>query len=398
MLGEYNRMIPSGPAIYFDGVSSARHDVLVELADAALRIVAADGRAIAEWPYAELRRHASPDRVLRIGRARETALARIEVRHPHLAAEIAERAVTLDRSGSLERRTRLKVVAWSFAAMVSLVTAAIFGVPALATRIAPYVPLAVEQRLGGAVDKQILSALDTRRLGANFTCGEAASERASRAALDKLVGKLEAAAGLPMRLRVVAVRRPEPNAFAIPGGRIYLYEGLIGKAENADELAAALAHEIGHVVRRDGTRTVLQAAGLSFLFGLLLGDFVGGGAVVIAAKTVLRSAYSRKVEAAADAYGVELMRKVGGDPRALGRMLARVVSDKTNGLKILHDHPDAKDRIAAINTMAAPGASTPLLDADEWRALKRICSEQTAGRDAAAHEAVRADDGTTSNR
>jgi predicted Zn-dependent protease len=387
-------MIPSGPAIYFDGVSSARHDVLVELADNALRIIAADGRALAEWPYAQLRRHSSPERLLRIGRSGEKALARVEVRHPHLAAEIADRAVTLDRSGSAERRTRLMVVVWSLAAMVSLVTAAVFGVPVLATRLAPAVPLAVEQRLGDAVDKQIRSALDTHGLGAGFECGVAASERASRAALDKLVGQLAAAAGLP-GLRVVAVRRPELNAFAIPGGHIYVYEGLIGKAENADELAATLAHEMGHVARRDGTRSVLQTAGLSFLFGVLLGDFVGGGAVVIATKTMLRSAYSREVEAAADAYAVGLMRTVGGDPHALASILARLVADNRSGLKIFHGHPDPRERIAAIHALAPPGGTRPLLDPDEWAALKRICSWQSAGH---GRDAARANDGTTPNR
>ena len=81
-----------------------------------------------------------------------------------------------------------------------------------------------------------------------------------------------------------------------------MFEGLIDKSESADELAGVIAHEIGHVAHRDGTRSLLQAAGLSFLFGMLLGDFVGGGAVVIGARAVLQSSYSREVESAADRY------------------------------------------------------------------------------------------------
>ena len=76
---------------------------------------------------------------------------------------------------------------------------------------------------------------------------------------------------------------------ALPGGHVYVDDGLIAIAQTPDELAGVLAHEIGHVAHRDGTRTVLQTAGLSFLFGMMLGDFVGGGAVVIAARTVLKS-------------------------------------------------------------------------------------------------------------
>ena len=110
-------------------------------------------------------------------------------------------------------------------------------------------------------------------------------ERPGRAALDKMVHRLEAAATLPMPLQIAVVRRDEANAIALPGAQLYVFRGLIAKADNADEVAGVIAHEIGHVAHRDGTRSVLQAGGLSLLFGMLLGDFVGGGAVVIAAKS-----------------------------------------------------------------------------------------------------------------
>jgi Zn-dependent protease with chaperone function len=382
-------MTTSGPAIYFDGISSAQRDVLVELADAALRIVGADGRSVDAWRYGDLRRESAPDHILRLGRAGQSLLARIEIRSHALAAEIGARAASLDASGARERRTRIKVVAWSFAAIASLVTGAVVGVPALATKIAPYVPASVELRLGNAVDRQIRGSIDTRHLGAGFECGTIAVEQPGRAALDKLVGRLEAAGPLPFPLRVSAVRRPEFNAFAMPGGHVYVYQGLIAKAETPDELAGTIAHELGHVAHRDSTRTVLQAAGLSFMFGMLLGDFVGGGAVVIAAKTVLRSSYSRQVESAADAYSVALMRKVGGDQHALATILTRMVADKDRGVKILRDHPATKERIAAIDAIAESGPTTALLEPAEWAALKQICSERKASAGPTGPDAAR---------
>jgi predicted Zn-dependent protease len=119
---------------------------------------------------------------------------------------------------------------------------------------------------------------------------------------------------------------------------------------------------------------VLQAAGLSFLFGLVLGDFVGGGAVIIAAKTVLQLAYSREVESAADLYAVELMAKSGGDARALGPMLERIAGKIEPGAKILLNHPETRERVALIKRVAADRAGTPLLTPGEWAALRRICS------------------------
>jgi Zn-dependent protease with chaperone function len=371
--------MPSGPAIYFDGTCSARNDVVVEASTASLQIFGADRRLLDEWLYAELRRQAAPDGVLRLGRSGETLLARLEVRDAALAAAIEDRAVTLDRGGTAERKLRRKVVILSLAAVLSLIVTAIIGVPVLTARLTPLIPISIEQKLGNAVDKQIRDTLDTKHLGAAFMCGTGASGAAGQAALDKLVGKLKTATALPYPLHVDVVRRADFNAFALPGGHIYVFQGLIDRAQSPDELAGVLSHEIGHVAHRDGTRTVLQTAGLSFLFGMMLGDFVGGGAVVIAAKTVLRSSYSRRVEAAADTYSVDLMHKVGGDPRALAAILARVMADKDEGIKILSDHPDTKDRIVAINAVVPAGATTPLLGAADWAALKQICAPSAAG-------------------
>ena len=375
---------PSGPAIYFDGTCSARNDVLVEAGAAGLRIFSAGRHLLDEWLYAELRRQAAPDGVLRLGRNGETLLARLEVRDAALAAAIEDRAVTLDRGGVAERKLRRKVVILSLAAVVSLILTAIVGVPVLATRLTPLIPVAVEQKLGNAVDSQIRATLDTKHLGAGFVCGTGPNGAAGQAALDKLVGRLKTAAALPYPLRVDVVRRADFNAFALPGGHIYVFQGLIDRAQAPDELAGVLAHEIGHVAHRDGTRTVLQAAGLSFLFGMMLGDFVGGGAVVIAAKTVLRSSYSRQAEASADTYSVVLMRRVGGDPRALATILARVMAEKDEGIKILADHPDTKDRIVAINAVAPAGATTPLLGAADWAAAQadlRAAGDSAGQRD-----------------
>ncbi len=218
------------------------------------------------------------------------------------------------------------------------------------------------------------ASLDSRHLGPAFECGNRPGEEAGRAAFDKLMRQLEAEAGLPYPLNPAVVRKGEANAIALPGGRIYVFQGLIDKAETPDELAGVIAHEIGHVAHRDGTRAILQSAGLSLLFGMLLGDFVGGGAVVLAATTILQTSYSREVESAADLYGVMLMSKIGGDARALGAFLQRIDGGTHPGIRILLDHPETKERVSKINAAAASGPTRPLIDGAEWAALKRVCS------------------------
>jgi len=369
-------MTISGPATFFDGKSTARHAVTVELAPHALLIRAADGTALAEWGYDELETLSAPHDVLRVGRTGNPLLARLEVREPTLAAAIDERSTPVDRSGRTERRMRMRIILWSLAATASLILVAVVGVPELATRLTPLVPYAVERRLGQAIDTQIRASLDTGRLAAAFECGNRPGEQAGRAAFDKLMGQLERAAALPFPVTASVIRRPEANAVALPGGRIYVFQGLIDKAETPDELAGVIAHELGHVAHRDGTRSVLQAAGLSLLFGMLLGDFVGGGAVVIAATTILKTSYSRDVEAAADVFAVTVIGKLGGDARALGRILLRIAGTTHPGPKILADHPETEDRIAAIEALAPPPPTRPLLDQADWAALKTICAQE----------------------
>lgn len=368
-------MAAAGTGIFFDGATSARRPVLVELASDGVVVRDAEERdMLVRWPYGELDHLAAPAGVLRLGRSGARSLARLEVRDPALAHAIDEASVPVDRTGTNERRGRYKVIAWSVAATISLIIAGVFGVPALADKIAPLVPLGAERWLGQAVDMQARKMLDKGGSTLPFECGDGAGEAAGRAALAKLVGKLETAARLPIPLNTKVIRRSEANAVALPGGRIYVFDGLIEKSENADELAGIIAHEIGHVAHRDGTRSILQAAGLSFLFGMLLGDFVGGSAVVIGARAVLQSSYSREVETAADRYGAELISRLGADPRALGAVLTRISGANHPGVEILRDHPDTKARVAMINTYATPSAPQTLLEPSEWAALKRICT------------------------
>jgi Zn-dependent protease with chaperone function len=364
-----------GPGFYFDGTSSARHDVTVEAAPQAVRIYDASGVMLAEWPYADLRAQSAPDKVMRLRRAGGPELARLELRDPALIAKIDDYADSLDRTGATERRLRTKVIGWTIMAAVSLVLVGVWGLPALSDRIAPLIPLSAEQRLGAAMDKQVRAMIDPGRTDRPFECGTADAEQPGRVALDRLIGRLETAAGLPIPLKAAAVRKADANAIALPGGHIYVFEGLIRQARTPDELAGVVAHEIGHVAHRDGTRSLLQAAGLSFLFGMLLGDFTGGGLVVIAARTVVQSAYSRDVETAADRYSVGLMTRAHGDPRALAAILDRVAGGPAPGSKILLDHPQTRDRVVAINAAAdaTPGTIEPLLPAADWAALKRIC-------------------------
>jgi Zn-dependent protease with chaperone function len=364
-----------GRGIFFDGVTTARHDVVVELAPRTLQVHGVDGSVLAQWSYDELETLSSPEDVLRLGRAGNAVPARLEIKDPQLAAAIDERSLPVDRTGRIERRLRTKVIFWSVAATVSLILVAVLAMPLIATEITPLLPYAIERRLGAAIDAQTrISLNEGSRPGVPLECGNAEKGQAGRVAFEKLIHQMETAAGLPLPLTATVVRKQEANAITLPGGHIYVYEGLVKAAQTPDELAGVIAHELGHVAHRDGTRKIVQDAGLALLFGMLLGDFIGGGAVVVAARTLLRTSYSREVEAAADGYAVALMAKIGGDQRALATILSRVAGGTHAEPKILTDHPETNDRVVAIEAMASSTPRRPLLTQTEWAALKAICA------------------------
>ncbi len=364
----------SGPGVFFDGRTSARHDVRVTLNATGLQVEDAAGRVLADWLYDELDELSAPAHVLRLGHRHNGDLARLEIFDEPFAHAIDLRAEYVDRTGAIHRRQRGSIIGWTVLATLALVAVSYWGVPAIAERLGPVVPIAIERRMGEATNMQVRAQLDTKNAGAAFECGNGAGEKIGLAALNKMVKRLEGSAALRLPLRATVIRRDEANALALPGGQIYVFHGLIAKADNPDEVAGVIAHEIGHVAHRDGTKAVLQGAGLSFLFGMLLGDFVGGGAVVLAAKTVLQSSYSREAESAADRYAAELMKKAQGNARALATMLGKIGGATEPGMKILLDHPETKTRIAAINRIAADAPTVPFLSAAEWAALKRICA------------------------
>jgi len=165
-----------------------------------------------------------------------------------------------------------------------------------------------------------------------------------------------------------------PNAFALPGGKVYLLKGLLDKAENPDEIAGILAHELGHLKHHDNMRGLIYNGGTSFLIGLLFGDVTGSSAVIFASRSVVEASYSREAETAADTFAIEIMHKLGRSPKPAAELMFRITGKEGGGLtSILASHPLTEDRLARMTKEDRPASGPPLLTDAEWRSLKGIC-------------------------
>jgi predicted Zn-dependent protease len=362
--GTENVSVPSvagGAAIYFNGKSSRRRLVSLALDD---RLVLRESpEEVAEWNYAEIRRADSPPGTLRVTCLTAPALARLEIRDAAMAAELAARCAHLDDNVP-GRHGVAAIVGWSVAAAVSIVAVVLFGVPLAADRLTPLVPQAFEARLGEVADRQIKAMFD----------GRVCSSPSGQAALEKLVDRVRDKAGLDISVRTAVLSTPVPNAFALPGGTVYVFKGLLARAENPDEIAGVLAHEFGHLRHRDATRNLIYNGGTSFLIGLLFGDITGSGALIFASRSLVTSSYSREAEQNADSFSIDTMHRLGRSPKAMGELMLRVTGkEEDKSLSILSSHPLTEDRLARMKNEERPLTGPPLLTADEWASLKAIC-------------------------
>ncbi len=145
----------------------------------------------------------------------------------------------------------------------------------------------------------------------------------------------------------------EINAFALPGGFLYVNSGLVLAAENEAELAGVMAHEIAHVAAHHATRQMTRSQ--MFTFASLPLIFVGGGVgvAVTQAAGIVRplsmTKFSRSFETEADYLGVEYLYKAGYDPQAFISFFERVqiLEKQKPGLitKAFASHPQTRDRV-----------------------------------------------------
>jgi predicted Zn-dependent protease len=183
---------------------------------------------------------------------------------------------------------------------------------------------------------------------------------------DALVEKIgrRLVAAIPARLQQPAFRYSfdvvnlrEINAFALPGGPMFLHRGMLQAARTDDEMAGVMAHELSHVVLRHGTLQAAKAQKFQIgtIAGQILGSIVGGrkGEIIAQGSQIGLGTYflkySREYEREADLLGAQIMARAGYDPRQMANMFRTIQQQGGNrGPEFLSDHPDPGNRYDAL--------------------------------------------------
>jgi predicted Zn-dependent protease len=189
------------------------------------------------------------------------------------------------------------------------------------------------------------------------------------------------APGYKYPYKFVVVASPEVNAFALPGGYVFVNEGAIKAAHSEGELAGVLAHEIAHVALRHGTnqasKAYLTKTGLSLLKAVTGGGQGDVGMVVAlvacAGANALFLRSNRAAEVQADVEGARLLAAAGYDPRDMASFFEALYERGGDRAQdVLSDHPDPASRVAAIDEVIAELRSSPahVHDSEEFRRMK----------------------------
>jgi len=190
----------AGDAIYFDGRVSRKRRVTLSFGPALE--IGEDGALLAAWAYGDVRRIDAPTGVMRLRAISAPDTARLEVGDPALQQQIAIHCRLLAGEKSARDRSTLSIVAWSLAATASIVGLVWFGIPILADRIAPLVPVSWEKRLGEVADNQARAMFE----------GKSCKGHDGADALLKLSRALQGAAKPRLPVTIEAIASKVPNA------------------------------------------------------------------------------------------------------------------------------------------------------------------------------------------
>lgn len=276
-------------------------------------------------------------------------------------AGFAERLQTTTeavRRHRMRRRTALLVTIGAVLVVAGLLWA---GSDLLTELAVARVPVSWEDALGEAANRQFLAGHTVLRDGPAVEAVEQIRAR--------LVAALQ---NNPYTFRVAVVDSGEVNAFALPGGYVVVFTGLLRKAQSPEEVAGVLGHELNHVLKRHAVGRVVRSLGIVAALTILTGNQQGWGGIVREVGVELATLkFGRAQETEADVEGLRLLHRAQIDPQGMVTFFERLAAETGTQIEILSSHPLSEGRAARLkDEIAALPPSTTIPFSIAWPAVQ----------------------------
>ncbi len=218
-----------------------------------------------------------------------------------------------------------------------------FGADLLVELAVDRIPVEWEQKLGESAYRDFLSHQEVVKEGV----GVAAVEEMTRRLVEQISKN-------PYKFEVSVVKSDVVNAFALPGGYVVVFTGLMKKAESGEEVAGVLGHELNHVLQRHGLERIVKQLGLVAVVSIVLGDQQGlVGLMKQLSVELLSLKFGRAQETEADLTGLQLLIRAKIDPSGMITFFQRLSEKDEGRVEWLSTHPMSAGRAERLKTELA---------------------------------------------
>jgi Zn-dependent protease with chaperone function len=344
-------VVLSGIRIQFDGLPPASEDGVVLFSGLSVSVGGLDhDQLVVHWGAGSDRRTLYLKDPTLIRAFREAAPT-------HLTGELEEAAAKV-RKIRRGQRTAWAVVGGIVAGLGLFLW---FGSDLLVELAVSRIPIEWEQKLGEAAYRDFAAQQTVIREGQAVI------------AVDEMIRRLtERIPDDPYKFEVTVVKSDVVNAFALPGGHVVVFTGLMKKAENGEEVAGVLSHELNHVLQRHGLERIVKQLGLMTVLSILLGDQQGLiGLTKQIGMELLTLRFSREQETEADITGVRLLHAARIDSHGMIQFFERLSEQQKESIEILSTHPMSAARAARLKAeVASLPKQAPEPFTFEWKTVR----------------------------
>jgi Zn-dependent protease with chaperone function len=238
-----------------------------------------------------------------------------------------------------------------------------FGSDALVELAVNRIPVEWEQKLGESAYREFLAGQDVTKDGLAVAAVKEMTQRLASHVPNN-----------PYRFEVTVVKSDVVNAFALPGGYVVVFTGLMKKAESPEEVAGVLAHELNHVLQRHGLERIIKQLGFVAVVSIVLGNPPGlGGVMKQLGVELMTLKFGRTQETEADTTGLDLLYRAKINPEGMITFFQRLAEKDEGRVEWLSTHPMSSAR---ADHLKARLAEMPKQKAEpfsfEWPKIREV--------------------------